>query len=270
MMLPSILERQIRRHRLAPTCTGPHARAGVKRAYVTLMLALMLSQTSCSTIDISYDFALQQDFSSYQRYRWHPEDIERTASLDIEGVDRREKKEWIAFSPDSRQLAVLPGGGGEVQFWRVSDGQVSDRLVADTGGFGTKAVSAAWSPDGSLLAVADLSNSLRIVDVRNLRVIEYPTASGDGIHLGLDRGAFRGSVFHPDGNHVAAFADSPHGGSISIWRVSDGQEALRLNDFVDWVVAATFNSDGSQLMAVSRDGTLIVSAISLPSDREVE
>lgn len=54
--------------------------------YVALFF-LTLSLAGCATITVTTDYALEQNFSGYRSYAWHPDGIEKTPSLDAMGGD---------------------------------------------------------------------------------------------------------------------------------------------------------------------------------------
>ena len=52
-----------------------------------LLLSLVLVLGGCSTINVSSDYALEQDFSQYRSYQWHPDGVSKNAALDVMGGD---------------------------------------------------------------------------------------------------------------------------------------------------------------------------------------
>ncbi len=54
---------------------------------LSVLMSMVLAVTGCSTIDVSADYALEQDFSQYRSYQWHPDGVMENAALDAMGGD---------------------------------------------------------------------------------------------------------------------------------------------------------------------------------------
>lgn len=52
-----------------------------------ILLPVFASLVACSTINVTTDYALEQNFDGYSSYQWHPDGIKKTASLDVMGGD---------------------------------------------------------------------------------------------------------------------------------------------------------------------------------------
>jgi WD40 repeat protein len=144
----------------------------------------------------------------------------------------------------------------------------------------------AWSPDGSVLAVAGFHEVLlhsgdgsRILGrlVGHSPRIESLVFSPDGKQLAVAGGAASeygeiaiwdvatqqmvrsilttkdsvfGVSFSPDGSRVAVgCADK----TVRAFDVSDGREVMKCDNHIDWVYATCFSDDGKRLVSASRD-----------------
>jgi WD40 repeat protein len=89
-----------------------------------------------------------------------------------------ERIESVAFSPDSKQLAVtggLPGRMGEVQIWDVEKRSLSLSvpITYDT------LYGASWSPDGSIVAFGAADNTVRAINAKSGKVVFFQNAHAD-------------------------------------------------------------------------------------------
>jgi WD40 repeat protein len=147
----------------------------------------------------------------------------------------------LAFNGDGSELAV--GGYHEVTIWKAADGTLLRRIknVAE------RVYSLAYSPDGSLLAVAGGTPG-QLGEVKLFH-------SADGAlvkDLGSTADVAYRAVFHPAGTRLAA------GGAdraIRIYDVASGKEEILIEDHADWVVGLAWSPDGSKLASASRDKT---------------
>ncbi len=117
----------------------------------------------------------------------------------------------IAFSPDSRELAVAYSDG-TVRIWDVAKGNVRIELKGHSAGVRR----VAFSPDGRQLASGGLDRTVRL----------WNTATGEPL-LSFDVGApkINALAFRPDGNLlVAGGGDFLRMGEIRMWQLQDSNE----------------------------------------------
>jgi RNA polymerase sigma factor (sigma-70 family) len=146
----------------------------------------------------------------------------------------------LAFSPDSRLLAVADGSGlGDTGCGaRVFDIHTG-KLVHAVSGHRHLVTSVAWAPDGTLLATGGDQND------REIRLWDQ---NGKHVQIleGL-RGAALTIVFSPDGKMLAA---SDTRGGVHLWNVETGKEQPAFQE----------NPEHASVVAFSRDGRLLLSA----------
>lgn len=147
---------------------------------------------------------------------------------------------WAAkmvFAPDSQTFVLLPGDG-TIELRRSTDGLLLQRLTGHINGF----TSAAFSPDGGLLAVGASDELVRIWHVTNgTRALDLQTQANQ-------------VAFSPNNNLLAT--GSNHGGVI-LWNLSDGtkrilnQDRLKQYDILR-INSMQFSPDGNSLVAGSQ------------------
>ena len=143
----------------------------------------------------------------------------------------------VSFSPNGKWIAGGIGDG-TVRIWNVSDGKLVKRLKVQA-----RTMQVAFSPDGSLIATADMGpiSLLRADDGQVL--MRLPAADGKEDFL-------NGLAFSPDGKFIAAIS----GQAATLWRVSDGKliRTLARGEF-----SSASYSPGGYSVAFSSDGQMI-------------
>jgi RNA polymerase sigma factor (sigma-70 family) len=181
---------------------------------------------------------------------------------EVRQLDRRPQHEatFAVFAPDGKTLAA--GGPQErragakaetrpVYLWDVATGREVRRLPGHEGSL----CSAAFAPDGKLLAAATQEGVVRFWDL--------PT----GKELRRVRGGGGSIAFSPDGKLLASAGGSPRfaadgkerlpgGGDIRIWEVATGRQVRRLAGDQGAVTAVAFAAGGKTLASGSEDGTV--------------
>ena len=145
----------------------------------------------------------------------------------------------MAFSPDGLLLAVA--GRHEIILHKADGSGIVARLAGDS----PRLESLAFSKDGALLAacggLVSEFGEVQIWHVAKRELTRSIKASSD---------SFFGVALSPDSQRVAV------GGAdklVRVFNVSDGKEAMRCDNHLDWVFGTAFTNDGQRLATVSRD-----------------
>jgi WD40 repeat protein len=179
----------------------------------------------------------------------------------------------VAFHPSGRVLASADLKGG-VKEWDVLKGafvrDLDARVLhkydttfhADIGG----ARAMAFSPDGSLLACAGITNvSNAFAGVGNPIVVLFDTKSGQRKNLLKPKTAFQGTawgvVFHPDG--FVAAAGGGNGGALWFWKPEQA-EAFHTVSLPNNARDLDLHPDGKRLAIPCYDGSVRIYDLTPP------
>lgn len=160
-------------------------------------------------------------------------------------------KSWVntvAFTSDGKLLASGSGYGKlgfgrddtTMRLWDIASGQELRQLKGHT----DKVNSAAFTPDGKLLASGSSDNTVRLWDVasgRELRQLQEHTGSVYGV------------AFTPDGKLLASGSDDK---TVRLWDIASGREVRRLQTPTSSVSSVAISCDGKLLASGSWDDTI--------------
>lgn len=194
--------------------------------------------------------------------------------------------EALTFSPTGDLLAVgtwNPAGRPGIDLWDVNHGKVTRTLTHEA-----EVRSAAFSPDGKLLATFDNRGNIKVADWASDRTLTNFTVSpprrrpagvvvfspdGNRLAIGGDYGHVRlldlrtGTVLpfqtkSSEGVHALVFSSDARllaaglGSSVRIWDSNSGESRGQLTNHTGAVRAIAFTPDGRQLASASLDGTI--------------
>lgn len=145
------------------------------------------------------------------------------------------------FKPDGQEIVVA--GYNEVVVKKTADGA----LVRRIGNLPQRIYSLAFSPDGTMLAVAGGTpgrlGEVRLVRFETGEIVRVVSSSADVVF---------DAQFSPNGARLAtASAD----GVVRVFNVADGVEQLTMPSHSDWIMAVAWSADGAKLASASRDKT---------------
>ena len=141
----------------------------------------------------------------------------------------------IAWKPDGSRFITTDSG---VTFLWDAD---SVQIIAELSG----GLAAEWSPDGALLALSDVEDTVHVWDIEHRQEI--------GSVEGADLGERVGMFWSPDGTFLAVAQPPSHvtkaGGSVRIWSAQDQQVHYTFED--DFY--ATWSPDGARFATAGKD-----------------
>ena len=163
-------------------------------------------------------------------------------SLPHRAVGRDAREIWsLALSPDGRKIAMGSGAwntAGELRLLDIATGEVLARDGAPNG-----VASAAFSPDGTLVASSSWHGHLRIHKTAGLVLVhDVPLESIARV------------AFSPDGKTVATATegwsiDVAPGRKVQLWDVATGKERRMLEDGLFRLHCVAFSPDGNLVAA---------------------
>jgi RNA polymerase sigma factor (sigma-70 family) len=153
----------------------------------------------------------------------------------------------VAFSPDGKILASSVGGECAVYLWDVSKNFLQiGTLQGDRGMVGI-----AFSPNGEIIACADVGNTIVLWNVK------------DKIKIGGLWGNFwRGFDFSPDGKWIASVSYDQS--QIYLWDVAEQKKLATLSGHAGSISWVAFSPDGKWLVSSGGDGTIQLWEVDIP------
>jgi DNA-binding beta-propeller fold protein YncE len=157
-----------------------------------------------------------------------------------------------AFSPDGQRLVVAADSLKQtVQLWAVPSGTLLGAYAGNT-----FAKSAVFAPDGQTLVAATIDQGLWVMSASRLSVLRTLAVPG------ASKPFFEWmAVVAPDGQLVASVTN---GGTLQLWRLSDGALLDTLRAHTASVRVVAFSPDGRYVATGSHDGTVRVWAVPAP------
>ncbi|MCP4261995.1 MAG: protein kinase [Planctomycetes bacterium] len=144
----------------------------------------------------------------------------------------------VAFSPDDKLLAAT--GVQKTTLWDITTHQ----KIATLGGHGAYVNSAAFMPDGQVLATTGNDGTLRFWDIATTEELANINAHSAWIY---------DMALSPDG---AVLATGSADSTIRLWDTVTRQETARLKGHTSEVRCVAFSADGSVLASASKDCTV--------------
>jgi WD40 repeat protein len=168
------------------------------------------------------------------------------------GTDSETAGSEVAFSPDSRLLAI--DDAGAAYLWNTVSGTVTDVRIPGGRTSDPLVTALAFSSNGGLLETAGSDSQLRTFDALTGASVGRPVAL-----VGQPADTWYGPVFSSDGRLFAAFS----GDNYQIWNTASGQPVggpITLPDYA-FVTSAVFSPDDKYLATAGSDGYLRLWAV---------
>lgn len=188
----------------------------------------------------------------------------------------------LTASPDGKRF-IAPMSQQKAEIWHAADPRVQPLAIT------ARLAEAAWSPDGTRLALQCEDGRVRLCDGTTGALLHEWTlgkltfghggalaflpgeplrlAVGDGAHIRLFR-CTDGTPEHAwpahPGNGLTSLAASPDGrwlvssacyedSTVRVWDAATGRDAARLEGHVSWISTVLFSGDGTQLFTAGAD-----------------
>lgn len=154
----------------------------------------------------------------------------------------------LAFSPDGQLLSAV-SGNGELQLWRVSDGEklrtpeYYESLDYLSNPF-MNVASIAFSPDGTQLAIGYFDSKVRILDIQEFQIL-YILDGHESTAMSL--------AYSSDGSMLSSGSWDT---TVVLWEVDKVEPIRSFIGHDDKVTSLVFSPDGESLVSGSLDNTI--------------
>ena len=149
----------------------------------------------------------------------------------------------LAFSPDNTLIAA-GGLGGEINIWRISDGQRLHSLIGSNEPWSRTTV-LAFTPDGQTLGAFAVYPTIEETKLNQVSV--WNVVNGKKRYILT--GKYTGAAISPDGQLLALGSiDKP----LMLYRLSDGTLLRQLEPTTTYSSHLNFSPDGKLLAYISR------------------